>query len=244
MTEYVAMFAGGLLGSAHCVGMCGPFAAIVGAQRRSVRAAVSRQLCYNLGRVFTYVFLGATGGHAAGYLARVAPNLWFAQHALGVAAGVLMIAIGLTTLGFLRFRWIWFGRLLATAAPVFRHFVHRPAGPGIFLGGVANGFLPCGLVYAFLALAVTSGSALSGSLMMACFGLGTIPAMTAIGCGSNMLSPRARLRVYRFSAALVILAGAITIHRAWRPPADGCCDHATPRLAADITAPAEEVHEP
>lgn len=244
MTEFVAMFAGGLLGSAHCVGMCGPFAAIVGAQRRSAGAAVSRQLCYNFGRVFTYVFLGAMGGYAGAYLTHIGRELWLTQHTLGVAAGGLMIVIGLTTLGFLRFRSSWFGRVVGKAAPVFRHFMDQPTGPGVFVAGIANGFLPCGLVYAFLALAVASGSALKGLLMMACFGLGTIPAMTVIGCGSTLLSPRARLRVYHVAAGLVILAGGITVYRAWGTHSNGCCDHAAAVPDVGPTAQAARAHGP
>ena len=131
MTELLAMFAGGLLGSAHCVGMCGGFAAIVGASRRSMPRAITRQLTYSLGRVFTYSFLGTVGGYAGLQLSRFDLLLFGVQRAFSIGAGVCMILIGVMSLGVLRFRWRWLTSVGAAAAPVFRASLPRRRIPGI-----------------------------------------------------------------------------------------------------------------
>jgi sulfite exporter TauE/SafE len=83
----------------------------------------------------------------------------------------------------------------------------------VFLGGVVNGLLPCGLVYAYLALAASSGGPLRGGLTMALFGLGTMPLLTAIGCGGQVLSLTARRRVFQLAAWCVVLAGLLSVGR-------------------------------
>lgn len=222
MTDWLAILAGGFLGSAHCVGMCGGFAAVVGSTGQSMGRSVGRQVVYSLGRVFTYAFLGAMGGYAGSYLSRFDGALVSAQQVFSVAAGVIMILIGIGVLGLGRFRWSWLTRVGTAVAPVFRHFLTDARRGSVFVAGVANGFLPCGLVYAFLALAVASGQVGTGLAIMVLFGVGTIPAMTLVGCGSTLLSHHARLRIYRLAACFVILAGAMSIKRGW-PGDSECC---------------------
>lgn len=243
MTELIAMFAAGLLGSAHCVGMCGGFAAIVGASQQSMPRAVTRQLVYGLGRVFTYCFLGAMGGYAGVRLQESSAAFAGAQRAFSIIAGLLMIGIGVASFGMVRFRWGWLTRAGTSLSPVLRHFLNNPRGHAVFLAGAANGFLPCGLVYAFLALAVASGDPVRGLLLMLFFGLGTIPAMTLVGCGSTLLSHAARLRVYRLAACLVIVAGVLSVQRAWAAatPEACCAGHAE---STDDQSPLKAEGEP
>jgi sulfite exporter TauE/SafE len=234
--ELLGMFAGGLLGSAHCVGMCGGFAAIVGASPRSLPSAVTRQLTYSFGRVFTYTFLGGMGGYFGLYMGSLESVLSGVQRAFSISAGLLMILIGAMTLGLIRLRWRWLTSLGTAAAPVFRTFLNGRGRAGVFLAGVVNGFLPCGLVLAFLALTVAAGNPLRGMLIMFFFGLGTIPAMTVVGCGSTLLSHGVRIKVYRVAACFVIVAGAMSIKRAW-PTAAGasCCDGHAPTIPVAST---------
>lgn len=231
MGEWLAILAGGFLGSAHCVGMCGGFVALVGATPRPLGQALWRQFVYALGRVFTYMFLGAIGGHAGWLLARIDGAIVSVQQVFSIMAGVFMILIGAAALGVVHLRWRWLSRLSTAVAPVFKHFLDGSRRGSVFLAGVANGFLPCGLVYAFLALAIASGSAGKGSLMMAAFGFGTIPAMMLVGCGSTLLSQRLRLHIYRLAACLVILAGGISIRRAI-PGNQNCCEG--PAITAEL----------
>lgn len=226
MQSALIFLVGGFLGSAHCLGMCGGFAAAIGAAEIPLRHTLARQLVYTLGRIFTYAFLGAVGAAAGVYLARYRTPLIGIQQAFSILAGVIMILVALSVLGVLKLRSVFPSGVGALLTPVFTHFLNARGWTGFFLAGLANGFLPCGLVYAFLAQAVASGDVRTGFVSMAAFGLGTGPAMIAIGCGSTLLSHRARLRVYRVAACFVLAIGVVTIKRAL--PATGAaatCEH-------------------
>jgi sulfite exporter TauE/SafE len=84
---------------------------------------------------------------------------------------------------------------------------------GVFLAGVFTGFLPCGLVYAFLAVAATASHLWEGALRMTLFGLGTVPLMVIAGVGGNALGLAARRHVFRVAAICVALAGVVSIVR-------------------------------
>jgi hypothetical protein len=217
----LAMFIGGLLGSAHCVGMCGGFALAIGALRPKFPAALMPQLAYSAGRLITYGFLGALGGLAGAYLSSAAGALAGAQRAVALVAGVVMLYMGASSLGLIRFERIDRGAAVLFQ-PLLGHFIRGKAGAGPLLAGLFTGFLPCGLVYAFLALAVASADPVTGWLGMVSFGLGTVPAMVLIGCGSTLLTQRLRVRAVRLGACFVMLLGAVTI---WRglPAAAGHC---------------------
>lgn len=215
MIQSALVFAvGGFLGSAHCLGMCGGFAAAIGATDIPFWPVFLRQVVYTAGRVFTYAFLGAMGAAMGVYLARYETPLVSAQQAFSILAGVIMIFVALSVLGVVKLKWLFPQSVGAMLAPAFAHFLNARGWTGFFLAGLANGFLPCGLVYAFLAQAAGSGEVLTGLVAMAAFGLGTAPAMIAIGCGSRLLSYKARLAVYRLAAVFVFVIGVMTIWRA------------------------------
>ena len=222
MTDLFIAFSGGILGSAHCIGMCGGFAVLVGANKRPLCSAATRQVTYSLGRVFTYTFLGTVGGFAGSYLSRYDGALVTAQQVFSMAAGAIMILVGVSTLGLINFQRLLPQSVTRKAAAVYRQFLNTPGRQTVFLAGAANGFLPCGLVYAFLAMAVASGSAVQGLLIMLVFGAGTIPVMTLVGCGGAFITHRTRTQVLRVFAVLVILSGGLCIFRGW--PNRSCCE--------------------
>lgn len=223
MSELAAVFALGLLSSAHCLGMCGGFAAAIGATRQPLGPSLVRQMVYSFGRVTTYAFLGAVGGTAGLWLAEYNTSLVTVQQVFSILAGVMMLLIGASVLGLLRFTWWKTGALGQLLAPMFTHFLNARSWGGFYLAGLANGFLPCGLVYAFLAKAISTSALLDGALLMAAFGLGTVPAMVAIGCGSTLLGHAARRRVYQFAACIVMVFGVITIKRGLPDKDAPCC---------------------
>ena len=99
MIELPLIFLGGLLGSAHCVGMCGGFAVGIGLGSRGLAANILRQLVYTAGRVFTYSFFGVVAGYAGFWIAAKS-TLWInAQAALCLTAGVLLLAHGIVAMG-------------------------------------------------------------------------------------------------------------------------------------------------
>jgi len=216
------VFLGGLLGSSHCIGMCGGFAMAVGYGSESVRENIRRQALWSTGRIFTYTF----GGAVCGYLgARLQGRFSFTsfQGALAIAAGVLLIIQGVLASGLVKRRFkpkkhcsigkwsglLPIGRLLRPTvdAPARTHSLET------FLAGVMTGFLPCGLVYAYLALATASGSLAWGAVTMVVFGLGTIPIMIATGVGVSLMSLTARTRLFKVAAWCVLITGVLTITR-------------------------------
>ena len=185
----------GLAGSlGHCAAMCGPFVlgqvmadierapAAYGEWRRLAGAAL---VPYHLGRVTTYVALGALAGTATALFASTPVFGWLSAGLLLVAALLMAAqALGLAV-----------GTRSPLAAPLTRLATPLSSRQGTMARyglGVILGFLPCGLLYAALAAAAGTGSAGAGALAMAGFALGTVPALVAVGWAGAMARRRLR----------------------------------------------------
>lgn len=211
MIELPLVFLGGLLGSSHCIGMCGGFAVMIGADQPSSRRNLNVQLAYSLGRVSTYAFLGALAGWLGMALTGDHRALRSAPAALCLLAGLFLIVEGLAAAGFR------IGRVSSAAGcPFSSQFASLLRGGRLehaFAAGILTGFLPCGLVYAFLALAGSTGSVGWGVAVMAVFGLGTLPLMLLTGVGAALLSSVTRRRMMHWSAWCVVVTGLLTVVR-------------------------------
>lgn len=204
MTAYAVAFVGGLIGSVHCLGMCGGFP--IGLAR--TRAGASPQLVYNLGRLNALLLIGAASGALGGVLLASGPAASL-QRLLGVVAGLAMLAIGLERLGLIGAVGARLGAPVGRAVGGALHSVLAvPSAATPFLVGGLNELLPCHLVYAFAAQAAATGSVLGGVATMAAFGLGTVPAMVGLGLGSAALRRRPALR----QAAERTLALALSVY--------------------------------
>jgi sulfite exporter TauE/SafE len=220
MIELPLVFLGGLLGSSHCVGMCGGLAVAIGGSA-GLRRNFARQLVYSLGRIFTYAALGGGLGYAGLRLAEDLPAVIRAQGTLAIAAGVLLVAFGLIAAGVVPRRWrrVVGAGSNATVGPacltggLIGAFLRAPGWGSIFLAGVFTGFLPCGLVYGFLALACSTASFTAGLATMAAFGLGTVPLLVLTGTGVSLVSIVTRRRLLRAAAWCVVLAGLVSLAR-------------------------------
>jgi len=216
MIELPLVFLGGLLGSAHCVGMCGGFALTIGVGASGVYANLRRQLLYTLGRIATYSFFGVVAGYTGFWLARRTGTLVNVQAGLSILAGAFLIYQGMLALGLLprnRLLPLSAGGAPCLAGNFIGPFLTAPGWTNVLLAGVLTGFLPCGLVYGFLTLASSSASILHGLLTMAAFGLGTAPIMLLTGIGGSLVSHSARRQLLRVSAACVLLTGVISLAR-------------------------------
>ncbi len=229
MIELGAVLAGGFLGSAHCIGMCGGLSAALGVGTLKLRRLLVGQMIYSAGRICTYAFLGALAGASGAYLKHRTSSLIGVQQVFSGLAGVMMVWVGLSVLGWLPWRRQTAKNAGCMIAPLFRQFMTQEKLGGFFYAGLATGFLPCGLVYSFLALAVSSADVGYAMAMMACFGLGTVPAMVAVGCGTRFMSHAARAYSLQMAAGLVIIMGAASVYRAIPGP-DGAACH-TPAQA-------------
>jgi uncharacterized protein len=210
MTPYVLAFVGGLAGSLHCVGMCGAFPLALAAGTGS---NLRRQVLYHFGRVNTLVFIGAISGGLGQTLVAAAP-IALVERGLAVAVGLVMLLIGAEVLG-------WLPQLSGRGAVLARATVGRLLGGAMrsrsvaapLALGVFNAFLPCQLIYAFAAVAASTASAVAGMLVMLAFGLGTVPAMLALGLSRGLAAPAVRARLSMLAGVMVLLFGALTVLR-------------------------------
>ena len=203
--------AGGALAFAHCLGMCGGFALYL-AGSGSRAALIKRQLLWHSGRVFTYVFLGALAGFA-GQALTASTAVPHVQKALAYGAGGIMLLMGLILLGVLP----TLGRSLAGVAdllaPLLRNAGQPPSLAGAFALGIGTGFLPCPVVFAFLALVVQTGTIAAGVVTMAALGAGTAWSLLLVGLCGHVFSAWLRRWASVTAGVVLVLLGAATALR-------------------------------
>lgn len=217
VTAALLLFAAGLTSSVHCLGMCGGFPLLLA--RGGGGHSWGRQILYNLARVNTLVAIGALSG-AVGFSVLQGGPLWLIERLLPLLAGVFMLLVGLEMLGFIGGITSGLGRLVQSAlrGPLQASLRSRTVAAPLALG-VFNAFLPCQLVWAFAARAASTASVPGGMWTMLCFGLGTVPAMLAIGTVGRFLPVLVRTRLVAASGVLVILFALLTLARAFGIPA-------------------------
>jgi sulfite exporter TauE/SafE len=181
-------FLSGLLGSLHCVAMCGAFATSCARQRAGLPL-------WHAGRLASYAALGAAAA-AAGY---VLPGpAWIPA----LLASVFLLWFALALAGLVRDLPL----LPAPFERAARRALTTPTPAAQLLFGAINGFLPCGLVYAALSLPIAVADPLKGAALMLAFGSGTVPALTAAATGLQRVV-LGNLRRRRLLAAVLLIAG-------------------------------------
>ena len=209
MSLAAAAFAAGLLGGVHCAGMCGGIAASLSAAARG--PALARHLAFNGGRIASYAAAGAAVGATGGALVAAGPIVT-AQLAMLVAANLLMVLLGLYVAGWGRMLVrleAAGGGLWRRIEPLRRRLVPIDSTPRAFAAGAVWGWVPCGLVYSMLALALASGGAAQGALVMAAFGLGTLPTLLAAGVTAQRVLAVRSVPWIRHAAGALIIAMAV-----------------------------------
>lgn len=207
MNEFslASAFLAGLLGGVHCVGMCGGLVAAFSLPLAGGRRTLMLQVAANLGRLFTYVVLGVVAG-ALGAGTRAFAALLPVELALYALANAMLVLMGLYLAGLST--WVLGleragGRLWARLSPLLPRLLPLSTWPRALALGAMWGFLPCGLVYSVLVMALAQGNAALGGLTMAAFGLGTLPNLLAMGFLA------ARLRRWTHRPGVRRLAGLI-----------------------------------
>ncbi len=200
----------GLLGSLHCLGMCGPIAIALPRGGAGRIRYVTGRVAYNVGRVVTYTILGLAFGVVGQRFA-----LAGLQQGLSIFAGVVLL-VGL-------FFGKFFAGKMPAAGPVYRLVgqlkralgsrLQNRSGSSLLVIGLLNGLLPCGLVYAALAPAAATGSAFGGAAYMALFGLGTFPMMLALALGGHLIFARYRGPLLRALPVLLAVLAVLFILR-------------------------------
>jgi len=184
----------------HCAGMCGAFALTAKGRPE-----------WHAGRATTYLVLGAAAGAIGGVFGGGAPSI---RLAAAILASLVLVLFCLQLGGFLS-RSIGASAPLRPLAALLRS-VARPDGGGVtalagrFALGAAGSLVPCGVVYAGLALASVAGSAAGGALVMGGFALGTAPALILTAAGRRLFGEWGRRLLVRRAAALLALALGLT----------------------------------
>ena len=202
----------------HCIGMCGGIVVAYSStkidQKTSYIQQTTAHLSYNFGRVATYALLGAVFGFVGQVLAFTPTT----KGILFILTGVLMILAGLSLVGNIRFlnSAEWSVSKYAWYQNTFRKLMTSKSYGSFFLLGMLNGIIPCGLVYSFAIFAASTASPLSGALVMATFGLATIPALFFLGFITKFLQKGSlRGTMMKLAAILVILYGVITLYKGY-----------------------------
>ena len=202
--------AGGLLGFAHCLGMCGGFALHL-ARGKNGRNAAACQLPWLAGKMCSYLFLGAVAGYAGGYLEAVLARTVPFRNLLGLGAGVAILLAGLSLLGLLPVRRPGAGG--GALAALARNLLADPS-PGAALAlGLFTGMLPCPVVLAFLAFSLQSGSVPRGMATMGGVGLGTMVPLVLLGALSRLSGLHLRSWAPRAGGIVLVLLGLTTAFR-------------------------------
>jgi sulfite exporter TauE/SafE len=213
----LALWGTGFLGSLHCAGMCGGFVLALGRPGRPLRARLAAPVAFFLGKASTYVLLGALAGLFGAALVRW-PGFPAAQGVLAVVAGLLMVLAGLQVAGLVRElpTGSWFGPRSPYGRAV-EAVSHAPGLAAPFFLGSLTGLLPCPLVYAFLAAALSAGGVLAAAGTMAVLGATSVPALAAVGVLGAVASPLARRRIVRVAGVAVVGLGVVTVLRGVAP---------------------------
>ncbi|WP_339665204.1 sulfite exporter TauE/SafE family protein [Maribacter arcticus] len=200
----------GLMGSLHCVGMCGPIAFMLPVDQTNNYKKFGQIFIYHFGRLMTYGIIGLVFGFLGKGL-----SIFGAQQKLSIAIGIIMILVVLIPHKIFN--------KYNLSKPIYKVISKvknqlgkelKKKSPDTFLTiGFLNGFLPCGLVYMALFGAIAMGNALQGSLYMMLFGLGTVPLMTTAIYFSGLLKGGIRQKVQKVIPVFVVVIGLLFILR-------------------------------
>ncbi len=232
MTLLGGVLLASILGSIHCAGMCGPFTCLYTGPRAG--AAWSAHAAYNLGRLISYVLLGAAAGSIGARvddLGRIAGVAHFAA----LFAGSLMVVWAVSSIGSklgvlvpasLAPEWArrTIGGVLISAS-------RQPPAVRALLVGLLTTLLPCGWLFTFVVVAAGTGGSLAGAGVMAVFWAGTVPMLLAVGIGAARLFGPLSRRMPVVSATLVLVLGLLTMAGKLRAPA--FMSHATVHAHVD-----------
>lgn len=204
-----------LVGSPHCAGMCGGFVVFALADPRAQHVhPFLLPAAYNLGRLTTYVLLGAVCG-GLGAMLDAGGDLLGVQRLAAFVTGTMMICVGAAGL----LRCVGFHLPLPALPPRWERLVQRghllamrqaPAARAA-LTGLLTTLLPCGWLYAFAITAAGAGSPLGGAAVMAVFWLGTLPVMLALGFGIRRMSAALAKRLPLLTALAILGVGLYSL---------------------------------
>ncbi len=222
MDIFISVFLMGLLGGVHCLGMCGGVVAMLTASldpkvRANPKKIALFHLNYNIGRILSYILMGAAFGFLGALLSQ-SLQMNMLDKSLRIFSGVLMIMVGLyignwsSSIQILEKIGAKFWALLQ---PLTKRFLPIKDLKSAFFTGLLWGGIPCGLVYGALSFAIISGSAAEGGMIMLAFGLGTLPSLLLMAGLSTQLTRLIQKPIVRKVSGLMIIA--LGVAALWMP---------------------------
>ena len=206
---FISGFVLGIISSFHCVGMCGPLVLSLPLASYSTPKKIIGILLYNLGRVTTYSILGLLFG----FLGRQIFIAGF-QQMFSITVGAVILVFFLLTK--FRKKFSGFGpanHFYIKVQSLVAGFLRIRNLSGFYLTGLANGLLPCGMVYLAITGAMATSNPLQGMEFMAAFGLGTMPALMLLSIAGFIISIQARNFIRRLTPYAFLLMGILLIMR-------------------------------
>lgn len=200
----------GLVTEFHCIGMCGPIALALPLKKESKFSKITSAFLYNIGRAITYGIMGLFFGFFGQSFAMAGFQKW-----VSLVMGILMIlyvifpAIFKNRFDFDKLAFKYTGKLRFKLGKLFNKRTYT----SLFVIGLLNGLLPCGPVYAALAGAIATGGAVSGSMFMFVFGIGTIPVMLTISLLGSKISLSSRKKLSKLIPVAIVLIGFLFVMR-------------------------------
>ena len=200
----------GLIGSFHCIGMCGPIVVALPLKKHNLVSKIAGAFLYNSGRVITYGLLGILFGMLGRGIKLAGFQQW-----TSILLGVTMIVSIL---------YPYFFREKISISSLFTGFASRliirlkklftdRSYSSLLMIGMLNGLLPCGLVYVAIAGAINTGAVYTGALFMMLFGIGTIPLLLVATLASDAIGQRLRSRMQKVVPYFVFVLGVLFILR-------------------------------
>ncbi len=196
----------GLLSSFHCIGMCGPLALALPIQQLSPGHRLLALLTYHLGRIMTYTAAGLVFG-------LLGHGIWLAgfQQLFSISLGVLILVI--VCLGRLHRQPAFLKAIFASLQSFIYRLWLSPSRTRFALMGMANGLLPCGMVYLAIAGAVSAPHISDAMLFMFLFGVGTLPLLLGVSFYGHLISMGFRIRIKKAIPFLIASMGLLLILR-------------------------------
>lgn len=206
----IAAFAMGIIGSFHCVGMCGPLALALPLSDNSVFAKFTGALLYNSGRIITYSLFGLV----AGLLGKSFALFGFQQWLSIVAGMVIVLLVIIPKLFPSAFKNVGIGnKFFESLRQTFGKLFFKKNQSTLFAIGFLNGLLPCGMVYLAIAGATATGNIPGSIVFMAAFGLGTLPVMWSIAFWGNFIGVQLRQKIRAAYPYMMMLMACLLILR-------------------------------
>lgn len=217
--DLLSAFLIGLLGSGHCIAMCGGISGLLTSaiKEQSATAKFTLLISYNTGRIFIYSLIGFIVSYTGS----------IAKQQLGISIAYLQItaAIFIILLGLYISQWYMglkhvetLGKSLwACLSPLSKHLIPVQSPLHALFLGALWGWLPCGLVYSTLTWALATADPFRGAAIMFAFGLGTLPALMSLSIGINAFKKVAKHQSFKnITGSLLIFYGFYTIYIAYK----------------------------